>query len=165
MKQFCFLICVSFAMLSTQGCTQAEVKVTAPKKGQEKVTANSKLSMEIEGMVCEKGCGASIRKALKATDGVASCTFDFEEDRKTNVAVVAFDKDKVTADKIIEIVTSINEKQFSVSGSSSSRVEMKVQVQEGENAQSSDETAKVNVSEGGLEMPNLIKLFTGLLEG
>lgn len=156
---------MSLGFLALQGCGEQKADVKAVKQvADERVVPNSKLSLEIEGMVCEKGCGASIRKALKSTGGVASCTFDFEEERQKNTAVVEFDKDKITADKIIAVVTSINEKQFTVTGSSAERME--VTVQESDNGQPVSEATKVNVSEAtGFEMPNLLKLFSGMLSG
>ena len=56
------------------------------------VNPNQLLTMEIDGMVCQMGCGGAIRKGLKDTKGVASVEFDFEEERKTNVAKIAYDK-------------------------------------------------------------------------
>ena len=70
-------------------------------------------------MTCVMGCGASIRKELFATNAVCSVEFDFEKGRKSNTAKIAFDKDKITVDKIVELVSKMNEKQFKVGKTSS----------------------------------------------
>lgn len=168
MRQLCFFILLSVILFSAQACSSGQQKATAPASAvqQEEVIPNRKLSVEIEGMVCEKGCGASIRKALKATGGVSSCSFDFSEERKHNTAVIEFDKDKVTADKLIDIITTINEKQFSVTRSSSDQLEMKVNAKETDiSSEPSGESSTINVSHSSFEMPNFLKLFSRLLSG
>ena len=65
------------------------------------VNPNQLLTMEIDGMVCQMGCGGAIRKGLKDTKGVASVEFDFEEERKTNVAKIAYDKSIVSSEELI----------------------------------------------------------------
>lgn len=167
MRQLCFFILLSVTLFSGQACSSGQQKATAPASAvQEEVIPNRKLSVEIEGMVCEKGCGASIRKALKATGGVSTCSFDFAEERKQNTAVIEFDKDKVTADKLIDIITTINEKQFSVTRSSSAQLDMKVNAKETDlSAEPSSESSTIHVSHSSFEMPNFLKLFSRLLSG
>lgn len=166
MKQLRLYTFLTLALLSAQACSSEKKNEQAATvaASDEKVNPNRKLSVEIEGMVCEKGCGASIRKALKATGGVASCSIDFEEDRAKNKATIEFDKDKVTADKLIDIITSINEKQFTVSNASSSQLEVKINVKESSaDSGASDETAELHVSHAPIEVPNFLRLFSTLL--
>ena len=70
--------------------------------------------MEIEGMTCVMGCGASIRKELYTTKAVSSVEFDFKEDRKINTAKIAFDSAKISIDEMVSIISNMNEKQFSL---------------------------------------------------
>ena len=72
------------------------------------------LKMNLEGMVCQMGCGGAIRKELNATKAVANCDFDFEEDRAVDLAMISFDENKITAEKIIDIVSEMNGGQFDV---------------------------------------------------
>jgi len=116
-------------------------------------------------MVCEKGCGSSIRKALKETGAVGNCSFDFVDERPVNTAIIEFDKDKISADKIIGIITSINENQFSVDKSSTAPIDVKMNIKENEISESKNtESSKINVSETNFEMPNLLKLFSRLIK-
>jgi copper chaperone CopZ len=77
-----------------------------------KVSGTKKMTAEIEGMTCEMGCGGSIRKALKETGGVERVQYDFVEGRKKQVAVVTYDAAKTDVLKMLQLIQSINEKQF-----------------------------------------------------
>ena len=100
-------------------CSQPEKQVEVAKKVEKKeapvkVNVNKTISLNIEGMVCEMGCGSSIRKALKDTRAVDRCSFDFKDERKVNVATISFDSTAITKDKIVSIIGSLNYKQFKV---------------------------------------------------
>ena len=69
------------------GCTTEEKPVFIRKESHtvskpNKVVSNKIVAMEIEGMTCVMGCGASIRKELYTTEAVSSVEFDFKEGRK-----------------------------------------------------------------------------------
>jgi len=100
-------------------CSQPEKQVEVAKQVENKeapvkVNVNKTISLNIEGMVCEMGCGSSIRKALKDTKAVDRCSFDFKDERKVNVATISFDSTAITKDKIVSIISSLNDKQFKV---------------------------------------------------
>lgn len=77
-----------------------------------KVIGNKKMTVVIEGMTCEMGCGGSIRKALKETGGVERVQYDFVEGRKKQVAIVTYNAAKIDNQKMLQLIQSINEKQF-----------------------------------------------------
>lgn len=161
-----YIIFTSVTLLAVSAC-DSNVKTTQPNAVQESkksVVANKVLSVELDGMVCEKGCGSSIRKELKATGGVTECSFDFEDGRKVNTASIQFNKDEITADEIVNIINTMNEKQFHVLSSSTSNLETNVApaVEESTNSKKS-ETPKIRVTESNFEMPNLLKLFSKLI--
>lgn len=152
-------------LLINPSCSTDKTTVKSEKNTAGKLELNRSLTVEIEGMVCEKGCGSSIRKALKETGAVGNCSFDFVDERPVNTAIIEFDKDKISADKIIGIITSINEKQFSVAKSSTAAMEVKMNIKESEISESKNvEVSKINVSETNFEMPNLLKLFSRLIK-
>lgn len=76
--------------------------------------ANKTIELDIEGMVCEMGCGSSIRKELKNTHAVNQCSFDFKEDRKQNKATILFDSTQISSQKIIALIEKLNDRQFNV---------------------------------------------------
>ncbi|MBI1837121.1 MAG: heavy-metal-associated domain-containing protein [Flavobacteriia bacterium] len=132
-----------------------------------KVNTNRILTAEIEGMTCVMGCGASIRKELRATEAVSTVEFDFKEGRKSNTATIAFDKDKITVDKIINIISTINEKQFKVGKTSSkeficekSTEECKSKCEEKCEKACESEDSKIKISSNNIESPNFLNLIT-----
>jgi copper chaperone CopZ len=93
-----------------------ETIVLRREKGQKtlktKVIGTKKMTTEIEGMTCEMGCGGSIRKALKEIGGVERVQYDFVEGRKKQVALITYDAAKIDAQKMLQLIQTINEKQF-----------------------------------------------------
>jgi mercuric transport protein len=58
-------------------------------------------TIHVEGMHC-KNCSASVTKALKAQDGVQKVDVDFEK----GTAIVDYDDEKVTEQKLREVINS-----------------------------------------------------------
>lgn len=140
------------------------------------VKADKMLTVNIDGMVCEKGCGSSIRKELLRTDAVESCEFDFQTDRKTNTVKIAFDKDKITVDKIVSILNSMNEKQFKVLDTTTTVFESKntsksnsssEEIQKESSSSTSKDEAKIEMSDTTIDhdAPNLLQVFSRLITG
>jgi copper chaperone CopZ len=128
------------------------------------VAANRVLTMEIEGMTCEMGCGGSIRKELKATGAVARVEFpNFKEGAKVQTARVSFDTNKITADEMIKIVTTMNEKQFTVGKTSSEVIDTPVGSSSTEATDDSKEDQKVEIVETSYSMPNLLDILSGFV--
>ena len=134
----------------------AEVKVV--------VEPNRVLKMELDGMVCSMGCGGSIRKELNASGAIADCDFDFEDERTTDVATIQFDKNKITADEIVKIVSEMNDGQFSIGKTSSEEFIAAPTVKEDNTSSRRASDAKIKVvSSTSFRMPNIFDLFSGLL--
>ena len=70
--------------------------------------------MSVQGMMCEVGCVAKVRKELLEVPGVASATIDFEKDRDLNVAIVEYDADVVNAEALVAKVTAIGDGMYPV---------------------------------------------------
>ena len=79
MKNSLFIV-VTALVLSSCSTESNNANNTSEKEVEEKTEAvipNRMLTMEIDGMVCQMGCGGSIRKELKAIGGISSVEFDF----------------------------------------------------------------------------------------
>ncbi len=138
------------------------------------VMANRELAVEVEGMSCEHACGGAIRMALKETGAVDRCSFDFEADRAKNTAFITFDKDKISADKIIAIIEKINNKQFTTSKATTKTIE-KTEEEVDKPASSKETTSQqsrtsandvsqyIPEEDHSLEFPNLLELFSSLV--
>lgn len=160
MKKLLYLsVCVALAA----GCAstgEGEHSANETKVDQAAVMPNHKLTVEIGGMVCEMGCGGSIRKELYALGGVSSVDFDFEEEREMNVATVSYDDNKVDIEKIVEVLSHMNDGQFTVGKLTSESIDTSTN-----NAQSSneDEESLIDVSSTSFKTPNLLDLFADLI--
>lgn len=123
------------------------------------VHANRMLTMEIEGMTCEMGCGGSIRKELKGTGGVARVEFDFKEGKEIQTAKISFDSNKISEEEMVKIVDSMNEDQFAVGKTNSIDLE-----NTNSNAVPSNKSEKPNVelSETSFALPNLFDILANL---
>ena len=125
------------------------------------VLANRLLTLEVEGMTCEMGCGGSIRKELKATGGVERVEFDFVEGKKIQTAKISFDKDKISADEMVAIVTKMNDKQFKVGTMRSEAIE--VPISTGSVKANADAPEKIKISTSTYTLPNLMDILSSFV--
>lgn len=165
MKTFTFILVSSLIL----GACSSEPSVVhlRTEKGKKELKApvktNSILTMEIEGMTCEMGCGGTIRKELKATKAVGRVKFiDFTEGQEKQTARVAFDSTKISAEELIKIVSTINENQFTVVNSKVEKRERNMDAATSENSNSSEEE-KVELSESTFAIPNLLDILSGFV--
>jgi copper chaperone CopZ len=163
MRLHFILIASAFVLSACSSDSQLneKTKENTSKSQTPKINANRLLSMEVDGMVCEMGCGSSIRKELKETGAVLSCDFDFEDGRKLNTAKITFDKNKITVDELIDVVNTLNDKQFKV-GKTSSQAYVPASIPEEEEAYSSV-NARVNITSPQIEVPNFLELLSRFL--
>ena len=126
------------------------------------VHSSAVLTMEVEGMTCEMGCGGSIRKELKATGGVERVKFDFIEGAEKQKTYVYFDEAKISEKKLKEILTSMNEKQFSISSSSIENVEKTSDISVESSTATNEETV-VKMDEDNFQLPNLLGILKDLV--
>tara|TARA_B100001564_G_C20531741_1_gene620095 strand:+ start:106 stop:492 length:387 start_codon:yes stop_codon:yes gene_type:complete len=91
-------------------CSERAVKSQEPvlvenyKKGPE---SRRTLKLEIEGMMCEIGCAAKIKKELLEQASVSSVIIDFDKERKTDFAIVEFDPKGNASENIYGAVSTI----------------------------------------------------------
>lgn len=121
------IVFIAVFLLASCGQNEKQIaKENQEKASKEKVVANKQLTFEIEGMVCIMGCGGSIRSKLAETNAVEACEFDFEDGREMNKVTVSFDKNKTTPEKIIKIVTDMNDGQFKVGARESGDISINI---------------------------------------
>jgi copper chaperone CopZ len=167
MKNFALVISSAFIL----GACSSEPKVIhlRTEKGQKEakvqVNANRIISIEIEGMTCEMGCGGSIRKELKATKGVARVEFiDFDEKKKIQNAEISFDTNIITADEMVKIITTMNDKQFKVGKISSEAITSACCNSTDKVVNSPEEKETIEIAESNLVLPNLIDILVGIVQ-
>ena len=107
MKKFFLFIFTIFSLTACNSNDEAK-SVSEEKTNQEVVepaVANTVAELNISGMTCEFGCKGAIEKALNKTKGIQEATIDFEK----TIAEVKFDDQIISSEKIVEVITSINE--------------------------------------------------------
>lgn len=169
MKKIAIFLFLASVIIS---CTskQQEVKIIKRKKVDTSFHApivhpNKKLTVEISGMMCELGCGSSIRKELKATAAVDQVSYDFVEDRAVNTAEITFDKNKISVDRILEIISTMNDKQFTVGKHHSENFEKETTKKEKStqkiehSSTKSEGHSSYQTTDSHLEIPNLIHII------
>jgi len=163
MKKIAFVLTTGILL---SACSSEQKKENSDSIGVETadtvVNPNQLLTMEIDGMVCQMGCGGSIRKGLKGTKGVASVEFDFEEERATNTAKIAYDKSIVSSEELIKVVSNLNDGQFLVGTVSFEDVTIPAKAASSSSSKTTEQP-KVEVSSSYVKLPNLFDLFSGLL--
>lgn len=160
MKKVSYLFLFVFAL----GCSsEPDVvhlrTVKGPRKEKTIVQANQLMTIQVEGMTCEMGCGGSIRKALKATGAVERVSFDFVEGRNIQQATVYLDSTKVSAGELEMIIRSINEKQFKTY----QRTTEALSASSATVDSPSSEQEKMELNEEAIAVPNLLDLLTGFV--
>lgn len=159
-KAFYFTILLAFMActnqphkthLRTEKGPREEVKNT--------VVANQQMSVEIQGMTCEMGCGSSIRTALKETKAVERVSYDFVEGAKVQKATVLFDDTKVSAEELVNIIEKLNDQQFSVGKYKTEALTVK----SNESSTKKEEKSDINMNTSFIEFPNLISILKNLI--
>jgi len=81
--------------------------ITFTEVNQVGATEKTVAKLEIDGMMCEVGCVAKVKKELLEQEGVSNVTIDFEKGRKSRFAIVEFDPKIKDALSLSSAVTEI----------------------------------------------------------
>ena len=102
-----------FSLLFLAACNNATIdkKVSENKPATSNV-ANTKLVLNVKGMVCKMGCGGAIRKELLATNAVEKVEVDFVEDKEAQLITVYYNNSVSSKEKLLKVITKMNDKQF-----------------------------------------------------
>jgi copper chaperone CopZ len=79
----------------------------------EKVEPNTTISLGVKGMVCQMGCGGSIRKALKETCAVERVEVNYLDSLEEQIIKVHYNRQKIAPKQMLQILNNINDQQFS----------------------------------------------------
>jgi copper chaperone CopZ len=111
------IILVSLVALVLNSCNQtsSSKQVLAVKKKEiPTVKSNTKITFEVEGMVCKMGCGGAIRKTLMHAGGVERVQVDFVEEAKSQAITVHYDSTLTDITQLKKRIEQTNDGQFTV---------------------------------------------------
>lgn len=152
---------ISFLM----GCENKGV--SSPELVDEKsISPTHMATFEVEGMMCQKGCGAAIRKGLYDTGGVSEVEVAFDEENPINQIKVFFDIKKTSTDKMITVIGGLADKRYTaklkrVTQSTISYNNTTFQKESKEHKVKEIPTREVSTE--SFVFPNLTKLLNGLI--
>jgi copper chaperone CopZ len=107
-----YFIILSAVLFSCNETSQKSIPVSVIKNEPAVVHSNSQADFSVEGMVCQMGCGGSIRKELKLTGAVERVEVNFIEEQKEQKVHVSYDSTLISPKKITSILNTINDNQF-----------------------------------------------------
>lgn len=128
------------------GCTENAVSTSSKEK--KMVVANTEAEYVVEGMHCQHGCAGTIEKSLISMSGIQDCSVNFD----TKKAIVRFDKEMTSSEKIIAAIEALNDGQYKITNSEETMLQ-KGNINEEES--SSNIEASINTSSSGFEVPDL----------
>jgi hypothetical protein len=110
-----------FSLLFLAACNNSTIdkKVSENKPATSNV-ANTKLALNVNGMVCKMGCGGSIRKELLATNAVEKVEVDFVEENESQLITVYYNNSLSSKEKLLKVINEMNDKQFTAQAISES---------------------------------------------
>lgn len=111
---FLFCTVLAFTWISCGGPTADMVPTVYEETHVEGAMEHTVAEMSVQGMMCEVGCVAKVRKELLEVPGVATATIDFEKGRSVNVAKVEYDPEVVDAEALVAKVTAIGDGMYPV---------------------------------------------------
>lgn len=156
---FSFATIVLFSCQSTVDSSKEVSQSDVIELNEVAVVPNQVLAMEVSGMSCAMACGGSIRKGLKAMNGVSSVQIDFEMGRESNTVNISFDKDVISVEEMSALVADLNDRQFIVGNVSASDLSLNTSNKK----ESGEEATQIEISTTSFKMPNLLDLFSSLL--
>lgn len=111
MKKFLVL----FVLMVLMACqNQSSNAIVVDKIQEQGEVAKTSAKLSIDGMTCAHGCGGKIQKELEKLPGVVTTQLDFVEERKVNVVTADFQSDKVSVEKMMEVVNTIADGKYKV---------------------------------------------------
>ena len=122
MKVKIFLVSLVALVLNSCNQTSSSKQVLAVKKKEiPTVKSNTKITFEVEGMVCKMGCGGAIRKELIHAGGVERVQVDFVKEAKSQAITVHYDSTLTDITQLKKRIEQTNDGQFTVLGNDRTR--------------------------------------------
>ncbi|HZH85683.1 MAG TPA: heavy metal-associated domain-containing protein [Brumimicrobium sp.] len=159
MKQ---VLLFTLLMMLFLGCENSEIPHSEV-ADESSVTPTHIALFEVEGMMCQKGCGAAIRKGLYDTGGVSEVEVLFNEENPVNEIKVYFDIKKTTTEKMIAVIGSLAEMRYSAKLKKVTESTI-VNVKESSSEPVFNNNTPVEASTRIISLPNLTHLLNSLIK-
>ena len=104
---FSVLTILSLGLLLSCGAEPYKGEIVVSEITKVGATEKTIAKLEINGMMCEVGCVAKVKKELLAQAGVSNVTIDFEKGREFNFAHIEYDPSNCDANSLSTVVNEI----------------------------------------------------------
>lgn len=118
MNNLLFLLFISLFIVSCQNTkdnTESNSDNNELQEEQGKEAPDKIMHLQITGMMCEMGCGGTIRKNLKNDLAVTKVEFDFVPNQPQQTCRVYYDSKKHSETAVTNLIEELNDQQFKVS--------------------------------------------------
>lgn len=121
--------------------------------------------IEVEGMMCQKGCGAIIRKGLYETGGVSEVEVSFNEENPMSEIKVYFDINKTTTEKMLSVIGGLADMRYTakLKKVTESKIVMHNSTSKENTIQNLKSVPATKASAATFSLPDLTKLLNNLI--
>lgn len=156
-----YFFIISLVFFASSACSEKKSidEEIVSSKAQE-AHPNKTLTLEVEGMMCIKGCGSAIRKDLYATDAVGDISFSENETNENYTAIIEFDDRLISVEDLKNVISTTNNNQFTIISSETNEFSKQEKSTTKDKTKSLD-SKKIETSYESLSTPNIFDIFTG----
>lgn len=127
-------------------------------------TPNTISEFNVTGMVCQHGCGGSIRKGLYEKEMATQVDVEFDEETGLGNIAVYHNNRGISSDKIKELIETLNDGQFEVEYVGSKEYSAEATTKNQNKRNSSNKEVTVEAREGLITFPNITDLLNSLIK-
>ena len=131
--------------------------------GEDTTTPNTVSEFNVTGMVCQHGCGGSIRKGLYEKEMATQVDVEFNEETGLGNIAVYHNKKGASTDQIKELIEGLNDGQFEVEFVSSKDYSAEATSTDSNGSTSNTEETTVEASQNLITFPNITDLLNSLI--
>jgi len=137
----------------------------AEQANEKTVVSNHVATFAVDGMMCQKGCGATIRGGLYKTGGVSDVVVNFEEEGGSNEINVFYDASKTNTDEMEQVISELADNRYSADLKSNIEKKQSISQATSDRKTSSEHTPMRNIesSTESISFPNLTHLLNSLI--
>lgn len=160
------LLIISFLFLVSLGCENKELQEEVVIQEESKISPTHIAIFEVEGMMCQKGCGAAIRKGLYETGGVSTVEVSFDEENPVNEIKVYFDIKLTSTEKMIDVIGGLADERYSAQLKKVTESTLSMSRSNSEESLSNNRSKSIptrEISTESFSFPNLTQLLNGLI--
>ena len=124
-------------------------------------TANKKVDLTIDGMMCSMGCVASIKKKLASVEGVVEFEVEFDDKK----ASIVYNPSKTNTDDLVKSIEDLHSGMYKVTDVKELSAETVNQKSNSvkENSSNSEKAIQQDIKDFHFKIPNIFSILYNLI--